>query len=94
MLGMLTGIGGGMVRDMLVAEIPTVLKAELYALAALAGATVVVIGHELRLPSYPVGIAGGCTCFGLRFLAIRRKWSLPTLKAIDNSTLNLPRAKD
>jgi len=37
LLGVLTGIGGGMVRDVLVAEVPTVLRAELYAVAALAG---------------------------------------------------------
>ena len=49
--GMLTGIGGGMVRDVLVAEVPTVLRAELYAVAALAGAAVVVGGDLLGLPS-------------------------------------------
>ena len=47
LLGMLTGIGGGMVRDLLVTQIPTVLHAELYAVAALAGAAVVVAGHVL-----------------------------------------------
>ncbi|MGH7979190.1 MAG: trimeric intracellular cation channel family protein, partial [Limisphaerales bacterium] len=77
MLGMLTGIGGGMVRDMLVAEIPMVLRADLYAVAALAGATVVVIGQKLQLPSPAVTAAGAIFCFGLRFLAIRRGWRLP-----------------
>ena len=47
-LGMLTGIGGGVLRDLLVNEIPTVLHGELYAVAALAGAAVVVAGHVLR----------------------------------------------
>src|SRR3954471_10547049 len=50
LLGMLTGIGGGMARDALVADIPTVLRADFYAVAALAGAAVVVIGHLLHLP--------------------------------------------
>src|SRR6201984_3608238 len=50
LLGMLTGVGGGMMRDILVAEIPTVLRADLYAIAALAGAAVVVIGNVLQLP--------------------------------------------
>src|SRR5215468_9045066 len=50
LLGMLTGIGGGMVRDVLIAEIPTVLRADLYAIAALAGAAVVVAGDLLHLP--------------------------------------------
>jgi uncharacterized membrane protein YeiH len=78
LLGMLTGIGGGMIRDVLLAEIPTVLRADLYAVAALAGAVVVVIGAALRLPSTTaVTIAGAVLCFGLRFIAIRRGWHLP-----------------
>ena len=51
LLGMLTGIGGGMVRDVLVAEIPIVLPADLYAVAAVAGAAVVVTGNLPHLPS-------------------------------------------
>src|SRR6185437_1801983 len=58
LLGMLTGIGGGMARDVLLAEIPTVLRADLYAVAALTGAAVVVIGNGLQLPSAAVTIAG------------------------------------
>jgi uncharacterized membrane protein YeiH len=77
LLGMLTGIGGGMTRDVLLADIPTVLRADLYAVAALAGAAVVVIGAALWLPPIPVTIAGAVLCFGLRFIAIRRGWHLP-----------------
>ncbi len=76
-LGVLTGVGGGIVRDILVAEIPTVLRADLYAVAALAGASVVVIGHRLQLPFVPVAIVGAGLCFGLRFMAIQRGWHLP-----------------
>src|SRR5499427_3886546 len=50
LLGMLTGIGGGTTRDVLLTEVPTVLRADLYAVAALAGAAVVAIGPVLRLP--------------------------------------------
>ena len=77
LLGMLTGIGGGMARDVLLTEIPTVLRADLYAVAALAGAAVVVLGAALRLPSTAVAILGVVFCFGLRFMAIRRGWHLP-----------------
>jgi uncharacterized membrane protein YeiH len=80
LLGMLTGIGGGMTRDMLVAEIPTVLRTELYAIAALLGAAVVVVGHVLELPPTGVTIAGAVLCFGLRVVAIRRGWHLPAAK--------------
>ena len=81
LLGMLTGIGGGMARDLLLAEIPTVLRADLYALAALAGTAVVVIGATLRIPATAVTIAGAVLCFGLRFMAIRRGWHLPLAEA-------------
>ena len=68
LLGVLTGIGGGMTRDVLLAEIPTVLRADLYAVAALAAAAVVVIGATLRLQSTAVPIAGAVLCFGSGFL--------------------------
>jgi len=77
LLGMLTGIGGGMLRDVLLAQIPTVLRAELYAVAALAGAVVVVVGHVLNLSPTAMAIAGAALCFGIRFIAIRRGWRLP-----------------
>ena len=82
-LGMLTGIGGGMMRDVLLAEIPAVLRSELYAVAALAGAAVVVIGHLLQLPAVPIAIAGVALCFGLRVMAIRYGWQLPVARFID-----------
>jgi uncharacterized membrane protein YeiH len=77
LLGMLTGIGGGVTRDLLLAEIPIVLRADLYAVAALAGAATVVIGAALRLPSTAVTIAGAVLCFVIRYLAILRGWHLP-----------------
>jgi uncharacterized membrane protein YeiH len=77
LLGMLSGIGGGMVRDLLVTQVPTVLHAELYAVAAFAGAAVVVAGHVLHLPPTAVTIAGVLLCFGLRVLAMSRGWRLP-----------------
>jgi uncharacterized membrane protein YeiH len=85
-LGMLTGIGGGMARDVLVAEVPTVLRAELYAVAALAGAAVVVAGDLLQLPSIPVTAVGAALCFGLRMAAIRRGWQLPVARPPEPSS--------
>ena len=77
LLGMLSGIGGGIARDLLVTEIPNVLRREFYAIAALLGATCVVAGDALGLSATPTAIAGALTCFVLRFLAIRRNWQLP-----------------
>src|SRR5512142_3058295 len=80
LLGMLTGIGGGVLRDLLVNEIPAVLRADLYALAALAGAAVVVGGHLLQWPPAATTIAGAILCFGMRLIAIRRGWNLPSAR--------------
>ncbi|MFJ7566198.1 trimeric intracellular cation channel family protein [Herminiimonas sp. NPDC097707] len=77
LLGMLTGIGGGMMRDVLLTEIPSVLRSDLYAVAALAGASVVVIGDLVGLPYGVSAVSGAVLCFGLRFMAIRHGWHLP-----------------
>ena len=80
LLGMLTGIGGGMLRDVLVNQIPTVLRADLYALAALAGAAAVVAGQLLGLHPVAPAVVGGLLCFALRFMAIRYGWHLPAAR--------------
>src|SRR3990170_3318787 len=80
LLGGLTGIGGGMVRDVLVSEVPTVFRAELYAVAALAGATVVVAGDLASLPATAVAVSGALVCFTLRMIGVRRGWRLPTAR--------------
>jgi uncharacterized membrane protein YeiH len=85
LLGMLTGIGGGMARDVLLVEIPTVLRTELYAVVALAGAAVVVIGNVLHLPTVAVAIAGAVVCFALRLMAIHWGWRLPIARRPDQS---------
>jgi uncharacterized membrane protein YeiH len=77
LLGMLTGIGGGIMRDLLLRDIPVVLRSEIYALAALAGAAVVVCGNLLLLPARTMALIGAAICFGIRMLAIRRSWHLP-----------------
>lgn len=76
-LGMVTGIGGGIVRDVLLNEVPAVLRAEIYAVAALAGAMVVVAGYLLSLPTTAVAVVGAFLCFAIRMLALRRNWQLP-----------------
>jgi uncharacterized membrane protein YeiH len=76
-LGMLTGIGGGMARDILAARVPTVLRGDIYAVAAVAGAAVVVVGRLASLPGTATTIIGALLCFAIRFFAIRRSWQLP-----------------
>jgi uncharacterized membrane protein YeiH len=77
LLGMLSGIGGGITRDILVARTPVIFQSELYAVAALAGAAAVVAGHALGMPrGLVIGVAV-VLCFGLRYMAIRHGWHLP-----------------
>lgn len=83
LMGVLTGIGGGMARDVLVSEVPVVFTAELYAVAALAGAVVVVAG-DIFFPHYaPIAVIGGIVCVVLRLLAIRNRWKLPVAQHPD-----------
>lgn len=94
LLGMLTGVGGGMARDLLVAEIPTVLRADVYAVAALAGAAVVVIGKILDIPPAATAMFGAVLCFGLRLMAIHRGWHLPIARRPGASSTKKPRPHD
>jgi uncharacterized membrane protein YeiH len=60
--------------------VPSVFRSDIYAVAALAGATVVVAGDALGLQSTPTAIAGAARCFGLRMAAIRLGWHLPVAR--------------
>jgi uncharacterized membrane protein YeiH len=80
LLGVLTGVGGGVVRDILVSEVPTILRpTELYAVAAMGGALTVVVLRALSLPNQVSALAGVAVCFALRALAIKRGWRLPVV---------------
>jgi len=86
LLGMLTGVGGGMLRDVLIMRIPTVLRADLYALAALAGAAIVALGHVLNINLVAATLVGGVVCFLLRYMAIRHGWHLPSGRGPDEES--------
>ncbi|WP_232662817.1 trimeric intracellular cation channel family protein [Pseudonocardia sp. TRM90224] len=77
LVGVITGVGGGMLRDVLLNEVPTVLRREIYALAAAGGAAVVVAGHRLGLPSGPVTLAAAALVATVRVLALWRHWNAP-----------------
>jgi uncharacterized membrane protein YeiH len=77
LMGGVTGVGGGTIRDVLLTKVPGVLRTDVYAAAALAGATVVVIGLKAKLPRGVVMAAGAVVCFTLRMVAVARHWNLP-----------------
>jgi uncharacterized membrane protein YeiH len=90
LLGVLTGVGGGVARDLLVSEVPAVLRAELYAVAALAGAAVVVIGRAFGFGADVVNIAGAALCIGLRITAMYRHWNLPVARPRGDTVADRP----
>ncbi len=77
LLGMVTAVGGGMARDVLLARVSIVLQQEIYALAALAGAALTVLGEYLDWPPVWATWLPILFCFGLRFLSLRYHWNLP-----------------
>jgi uncharacterized membrane protein YeiH len=78
LVGMTAGIGGGVMRDLLLREIPVVLRREIYALAALAGGVLVVVGDRLGLPQGPVAVVGSAVIVVIRVVALWRRWNAPT----------------
>ena len=78
LIGMTSGIGGGVIRDVLLRQVPLVLRREIYALAALAGGIVVVVGAWLRLPSGPIVVLASAIVVAIRLLALWRSWNAPT----------------
>jgi uncharacterized membrane protein YeiH len=77
LMGAVTGVGGGTIRDILLNRVPGVLQSDVYAAAALAGAIVVVVGLKLKAPRGLIMIAGATVCFVLRMVAVWQHWNLP-----------------
>jgi uncharacterized membrane protein YeiH len=77
LMGTLTGVGGGTIRDIFLARVPAILRVDVYAVAALAGAAVMVVGMRLGLPRKWMMPAGAVVCFVLREYAVWRHLNLP-----------------
>ncbi|MFF4618584.1 trimeric intracellular cation channel family protein [Nonomuraea jabiensis] len=78
LLGVVTGIGGGMLRDVLAGEIPTLLyDRQLYAVPALLGSGVMAALSAYGLHGWPATLSAAMLAFGLRIMAMRRKWRAP-----------------
>jgi uncharacterized membrane protein YeiH len=77
-LGAVTAVGGGTIRDVLIGKVPDVLHSGLYAVPALVGAAVVVLAGELAVAGTPVAIGAALLCFAIRILALRYDLDAPT----------------
>lgn len=77
LLGMVTAVGGGVARDVLLNRVPVILQREIYASAALVGAGIEVAGNRLGWASDARTWLALATCFALRYLSLRYRWNLP-----------------
>ena len=77
-LGAITGVGGGTLRDVLVRQIPSVLSSGLYAIPALVGATATVVVTLLDSYGLPTAVGAAALCFGIRMVGVRYRLNAPT----------------
>jgi uncharacterized membrane protein YeiH len=78
LLGIVTAVGGGVIRDILLERIPVILRKEIYASAALIGASIIVLGEYFHFQSEIVSTIAITVCFVLRLLSLQFHWNLPT----------------
>jgi uncharacterized membrane protein YeiH len=71
LLGVVTAVGGGTIRDTLVGQIPTVLRSELYAIPALVAAAITVAAIRLDVYGLPAALAATAVCFVIRMIGVR-----------------------
>ncbi len=76
-LGAISAVGGGTLRDVLVGRVPVVLTSDLYAVPALLAALVVVAGDSLGTDGPVTAVVGAAVCFGVRMLGVRYRLQAP-----------------
>ena len=81
LLGTITAVGGGTLRDMFLAQVPTVLRADVYATAALAGALILIAARRVGIAPRMAAVLGGVACFALRVVSVFLHWNLPKFAA-------------
>lgn len=77
-VGMITGVGGGVLRDVLAGTVPSIFRKHIYALASAAGAIVDILLMRI-LPHEIAMLAGFCTVVLIRVLAAYFNWNLPRI---------------
>ncbi|MBC7631363.1 MAG: trimeric intracellular cation channel family protein [Flavobacterium sp.] len=82
-LGLLTGVGGGLMRDVAAGRVPVIFRGELYATPAFAGALIATLIHHQGYDAWWYALAVG-VCLGWRLLALKRGWTAPLPPGIDH----------
>lgn len=95
-IGMLNGVGGGVIREMLMGQVPSIMREELYAIPALAGSLILALGHLYHvLPDQAMTLVAMLIIFAMRMAALLFKWNLPVRRLKKEQQANfLPREND
>ncbi|MDR2681210.1 MAG: trimeric intracellular cation channel family protein, partial [Tannerella sp.] len=83
-MGTITGVVGGIIRDIFIHEIPLVFRKEVYALACIFGGLVYYICYRIELTDFVCEISASSAIFIARVLAVKYRWGLPRMKSIDD----------
>lgn len=81
-MGTITGVVGGMLRDIFINEIPLVFRKEIYALACIVGGFVYWLCYTWHFPDVACGILTSIAIFITRVLAVKFQWGLPKMKEV------------
>lgn len=79
-MGSITGAAGGVVRDILINEVPLIFRQDIYALACIAGGIVYILGYSSGLQAEINAVLAAITVIAIRLLAVKYHWQLPILK--------------
>jgi len=82
-MGMFTGAAGGVIRDILINEVPLIFRRDIYALACLVGGLVLAAGMWLGFSDMISQLACAVSVILMRIFAVRYHWQLPTLRDED-----------
>jgi uncharacterized membrane protein YeiH len=77
LLGVITAVGGGTIRDALVGQVPTVLRSELYAIPALVAAAITVAAIGMDVYGLAAALGAAAVCFVIRMLGVRYHLNAP-----------------
>ena len=81
LLGMLTGVGGGVLRDIMAAEVPLIFRSEVYAVASMLGAIIIIVASQTGFSGIPAEILAALATFILRMVSVQRGWKIPVARS-------------
>lgn len=85
-LGTITRVGGGTLRDVLIRRVPVVLNSEFYVIPTLVAAAVIVVCESLDMPTQPSAVGAAALCFAIRMTGVRYGLNAPGPRGFDAPT--------